>query len=127
MTKTTTSARTTTEPTATTLPKPVIFLDFDGVLILPGGDWCPEAMVELNRLCIETDAAVVLTTSFRYSGSVQALHGMLLNYGFAPEVAVLGETRDLGAYRAAEKKGDLMFLCEFERCSKGREITEWLE
>jgi hypothetical protein len=128
MTKTTTS---TSAPIALTLPteptKPVIFLDFDGVLILPGGEWCPEAMQELNCLCLETGAAVVLTTSFRYSGSVRALHGMLLKHGFSPEVAVVGETRDLGAYRAAEKRGDLMFLCEFERWSKGREIAEWLE
>jgi hypothetical protein len=124
MTKTTTSGPIATEPAQI---KPVIFLDFDGVLILASGEWCPEAMRELNRLCLDTRAAVVLTTSFRYLGSARALHGMMLKHGFDPDVAVLGETRDLGAYRAAEKRGDLMFLCGFERWSKGREIAAWLE
>lgn len=121
---------TSTEPTATeTTPqwvRPVIFLDFDGVLILPDGEWCAEAMHELNRLCLETGAAIVLTTSFRYSGSVEALRKMMLAHGFDKEIPVLGETRDLDAYRAAEKRSDLPFQVEFERWSKGREIEAWL-
>ena len=129
MTKPTTSAptgpETATEPTPAP-PKPVIFLDFDGVLILRDGEWCAEAMLELNRLCLETGAAAVLTTSFRYSGSVKALHQTMLKHGFGKEIVVLGETRDLSAYRAAEKRGDLMFQVEFGRYSKGREIAAWL-
>ncbi len=137
MTKTSTSlspAPKAPETTLTAPPKPVIFLDFDGVLVLRDGEWCPEAMGELNRLCLETGAVVVLTTSFRYSGSVKALHKMLLAHGFDRNIAVLGETRDLGAFRAAElgafraaeKRGDLMFQVEFERWSKGREIAQWI-
>lgn len=127
MTKTTTSATTATEttPTAPWAP-PVIFLDFDGVLILPDGMWCPEAMPELNRLCLETGASIVLTTSFRYSGSARALHKTMLAHGFDSKIPVLGETRDLSAYRAAEKRGDLMFQATSERWSKGREIAAWL-
>ncbi len=125
MTETTTPAP--TAPVTDTVTKPVIFLDFDGVLILPSGEWCPEAMLELNRLCLETGAAIVLTTSFRYSGSVKALHKVMLAHGFDKEIAVLGETRDLSAYRAAEKKGDLMFQVGFEKWSKGREIAAWLD
>jgi hypothetical protein len=124
MTQTTTSPASDLETTPET--QPVIFLDFDGVLV-QDGEWCAEAMLELNRLCLETGAAVVLTTTFRYSGSVRALHKMLLANGFDKEVPVLGETRDLGAYRAAERRDDLMFQVEFERWSKGREIAAWLE
>jgi hypothetical protein len=123
--------KTTSSPTAPqTSPeqaRPVIFLDFDGVLILHGGEWCREAMLKLNWLCLDTAAAVVLTTSFRYSGSVRALHKRLLKNGFDPNISVLGETRDLGVYRAAERWGDLMFQVEFERWTKGHEIAAWLE
>ncbi len=125
-TKRTNSAPTDTALATDTATKPVIFLDFDGVLVLPDGEWCPEAMLELNRLCFETGAAIVLTTSFRYSGSARALHKMLLANGFDKEIAVLGETRDLDAFRAAEKRGDLMFQVMFEKWSKGREIEVWL-
>ena len=52
---------------------------------------------------------------------------MLARWQASGEAVVLGETRDLSAYRAAEKKGDLKFLCEFERWSKGREIAAWLD
>ncbi len=122
----TNSAPTAIALTTDTATRPVIFLDFDGVLVLQGGEWCPEAMQELNRLCLET-GVVVLTTSFRYSGSVKALHKMLLAHGFDKEIVVIGETRDLGAYRSAEKQGDLMFQVTFEKWSKGREIAAWLE
>ncbi len=121
MTKTTTSV----EPVVSQTP-PVIFLDFEGVLSFPDGTWSVEAMAELNRLCLETGAGVVLTTLDRYGSSVAELRRMLLDNGLDKAVAVLGETRDLGAYRAAEKSGDLQLLCEFERWSKGREIAAWL-
>ncbi len=126
MTKTATS--TTTQPTTAPKPQtpPVVFLDFEGVLVFTDGTWSLEAMHELNRLCLETGAGVVLTTLGRYSASVKELHRMLLANGLDKEVPVLGETRDLGAYRAAEKSGDLLFLCGFERWSKGREIEQWL-
>ncbi len=115
MTKTTTTtASLTTVPTTKALP--VIFLDFEGVLVFPDGTWSIEAMHELNRLCLETGAGVVLTTSCRY---LSELHRMLLANGLDKEVTVLGETRNLDAYRAAEKRGDLLFQCEFERWSKG--------
>ncbi len=83
-------------------------------------------MQELNRLCLETGAGVVLTTSRRYGATVEELRRMLLANGLDKAVTVLGETRDLGPYRAAEKSGDLMFQVEFERWSKGREIAAWL-
>lgn len=119
-------------PAPNTVPEPnptppVIFLDFEGVLVFPDGTWSVEAMADLNRLCLETGAGVVLTTSWRYLvAAVAELHRMLLENGLDKAVTVLGETRDLGAYRAAEKRGDLMFQCEFERWSKGREIAAWL-
>jgi hypothetical protein len=76
---------------------------------------------------METGAAMLLTTSFLYSGSVKALHKMLLANGFDKDVPVLGETRDLGVYRAVEKRGNWVFQVEFEQWSKGRVIAEWLE
>ena len=126
---TTASIKTTTQPTTASKSQtpPVIFLDFEGVLVFPDGTWSVEAMHELNRLCLETGAGVVLTTSGRYGSSVAELHRMLLDNGLDKSIPVFGETRDLGAYRAAEKSGDLLFLCEFERWSKGREIAAWLE
>ena len=130
MTKTATSTNsnptTAPKPTVTQTP-PVIFLDFDGVLVFPDGTWSIEAMLELNWLCLETGAGVVLTTLGRYLvAAVEELHHMLLANGLDKAVPVFGETRDLGAYRKAEKRGDLLFQCEFERWSKGREIAAWL-
>ncbi len=105
---------------------PVIFLDFDGVLIAGDGRWSAEAMGELNLLYLESGAAVVLSTSLRYHSSVKALHQALRRNGLDARIPLLGETRDLSAYRAAQKRGDFLFQCEFERLSKGEEIEQWL-
>ncbi len=50
----------------------------------------------------------------------------MIGNGFDKAVPVVGETRDLSAYRAAQKRGDLMFQVTFERWSKGQEIAQWL-
>lgn len=98
MTKTETNSNTIPKPQVLKLPAPpVIFLNFEGVLVFSDGQWSLEAMQELNRFCLETGAAVVLTTSCRYGCSVEELCQMLLDNGLSENVTVLGETRDLGA------------------------------
>jgi len=105
---------------------PIIFLDFEGVLIQEDRGWSAEAMGELNRLCLESGAALVLSTSLRYQSSVRALHQTLRRNGLDARVRVRGETRDLSAYRSAARKGDWLFQAQFERQSKGEEIAQWL-
>ena len=82
-----------------------VFLDWDGVLIQADGQWSPFAMAELNRLCLETGAAIVLSTSLRYARSVDQLHAAMLENGFAASIPVLGETRDLNELRDAARRG----------------------
>ena len=103
---------------------PVIFLDWDGVLIGEDRLWSDLAMTELNRLCRETGAAIVLTTSCRYSRSIEGLHSIMLQNGLNESIIVLGETRDLSGWRGARAKGQ--WLYGFERLSKGEEIGQWL-
>ena len=104
----------------------VIFLDFEGVLIAGDGQWSAEAMAQLDLLCLKSGAAVVLSTSPRYQSSVRALHQTLLRSGLNPKIPLLGETRDLSAYRTAGRMGDLLFQTQFERLSKGEEIEQGL-
>ncbi|RYG66930.1 hypothetical protein EON80_14555 [bacterium] len=106
---------------------PVIFLDWDGVLISEAEGWSAEAMAQLNLLCLETGAAIVLTTSCRYAMSVKKLVATMRKNGLDKKVPVLGETRDLDTYRAAVKKKDLIFQVSFPSWSKGKEIWAWLE
>lgn len=103
---------------------PVIFLDWDGVLILEDGQWSSSAMTELNTLCHDTGATIVLSTSCRYSRSVEELRHTMLQNGFDATIPVLGETRDLSELRAAARNGQ--WLYGFERLSKGEEIAQWL-
>ncbi|PQV62711.1 hypothetical protein B1R32_12427 [Abditibacterium utsteinense] len=103
MTETNSNPTPATQPAVTQTP-PVIFLDFEGVLVFPDGQWSVEAMHELNRLCLETGGGLVLTTSCRYSAFVKALRKALLENGLDKAVTVLGETRDLDAYRKPESR-----------------------
>ncbi|RYG59738.1 hypothetical protein EON80_25405 [bacterium] len=107
--------------------RPIIFLDWDGVLRFGENDWTTDAMVQLNLLCLETGAAIVLTTSCRYEQSLKKLVATMRKNGLDKAIAVLGETRDLDTYRAAAKRKDLIFQVGFERWSKGKEIEAWLE
>ncbi|RYD69272.1 MAG: hypothetical protein EOP84_28785 [Verrucomicrobiaceae bacterium] len=106
---------------------PVIFLDWDGVLVFGAEGWSADAMAQLNLLCLETGAAIVLTTSCRYEMPLKKLVATMRRNGLDKKVPVLGETRDLDAYRNALSKNDFEFLVGFERWSKGREIRAWLE
>lgn len=103
---------------------PVIFLDLDGVLIAPDGSWSAIAMNELNRLCRDTGAGIVFSTSSRTTRTVAELHQMMLDCGFEETHPVLGETRDLSALRDAARQG--RWLYGFRLQSKGEEIEQWL-
>jgi hypothetical protein len=85
---------------------PVIFLDWEGVMIGEDKQWSVSAMNELNQFCLEVDAAIVLTTSYRYSQPPKTLHQKMRQNGLDRSIHMLGETRDLDAYRAAAKRGD---------------------
>lgn len=74
--------------------KPVIFLDFDGVLNStssmlalkhPAGDMQPLsnpiAVGLMSRLCVEADAKVVVSSAWRIGSSVESLQSVLRRWG----------------------------------------------
>lgn len=122
----------------------VVFLDIDGVLNHPGtysddaAPWrrdpselvrvpvAPECMDRLNRLIADTEARIVISSSWRLFARWQDLAPALARYGLVGEV--VGETPDLindAAWLEAWRKregGPFMY----ERLERGMEIAEWL-
>lgn len=100
----------------------VIFLDFDGVLnVIPqghdyyGGIFHPEFVENLKRLLDETDAKLVISSSWRHMG-LERLNMMWSHRGYPGEI--IGITPDL--WRRVEDE-------EYhERMQRGDEIEAWL-
>lgn len=107
----------------------VCFLDFDGVLNdaeflqtskdhedTEAGELNPVAVARLNRIVTATDAAIVVSSSWRYGRTVEHLRGMLESRGFLGRV--IDKTADWSKFTdgnvyAAKERGD--------------EIRSWLD
>ena len=90
------------------IPRPVLFLDFDGVLgagrvwaqnesrrwTCPAGWLDPVLIARLNRLVRHTGAVVVLSTSWRKYLGAESAAGVLRACGFTGEV--VGATEVMG-------------------------------
>lgn len=122
----------------------VLFLDIDGVLNNPGtysvaAPWRrepdelirvpvdPVCMARLNRLVAETDAKIVISSSWRLFTRFEDLGPALKRYGLVADV--IGETPDLvndpvwlEAWRTREGAP-----FAYERIERGMEIGEWLQ
>jgi hypothetical protein len=95
----------------------IIFLDFDGVLnshkwmeanqhlfdaqqIFMHSDVDREAVARVDRICKETGAKVVVSSTWRLFNTVERLQEILKNHGFTGEV--IGRTAHLGGKRGGE-------------------------
>ena len=122
----------------------IIFLDIDSVLNNPG-TYCSDApwtqepkdgplrvpveplcIALLNRLIAESDAKVVISSSWRLFARYEDLGPALVRYGLVGDV--IGETPDLvndpvwlNAWRTREGAP-----FHYERLERGMEIREWL-
>lgn len=97
--------------------RPVLFLDFDGVLNLGPGwrvtrpTFAPGPMVQLDRVVRETDCAIVVSSAWRVEFSPRALGRLLHKAGLSRPECVIGKTPDLSQSGA----------------NRGHEIWAWLE
>lgn len=101
------------QPAPATGRRPVIFLDFDGVLnsmasVLAtgrGGSVCPDTMSVglMARLVREADANVVVSSAWRIGASIEDLQGTLTRWG-GVDIAnrLIGKTPSHGECRGAE-------------------------
>lgn len=118
----------------------VLFLDIDGVLnhaatrsdVLPSAaeplplPIAAECMARLNRLVAETQAKIVISSSWRTFAYWQDLGPALVRHGLVAEV--IGETPDLPNDKAwlanwEARKGAPF---PFDQLERGWEIAEWL-
>jgi len=95
------------------MTRPIIFLDFDGVLnsmasVLAtgrGGSVCPDTMSVglMARLVREADANVVVSSAWRIGASIEDLQGTLTRWG-GIDIAnrLIGKTPSHGECRGAE-------------------------
>lgn len=67
-------------PNMTSKTQPVIFLDFDGVIRYKG--WSREALDNLEALCYQTGARVVISSDWRHSHSLPELKQLLWDLNF---------------------------------------------
>jgi hypothetical protein len=106
----------------------VIFLDIDGVIKTKNGlrsafkkyrklvpDILDErAVTNLNKLVKETDAKIVITSTWRYGKTTEALQRVLAINGVIGEV--IGMTPELGQMKNSS----------IDTITRGQEIQEWL-
>ena len=106
----------------------IIFLDIDGVIktksclrrafkkyrkLVP--DILDErAVINLNKLVKETDAKIVITSTWRYGNTAEDLQRLLAKHGVIGEI--IGMTPELGQ----------MENSSFGNITRGQEIQEWL-
>jgi hypothetical protein len=117
----------------------VVFLDIDGVLNhcdtrnAPPTDAeplpipiAPECMARFNRLIAETDAKVVISSSWRKAVRWQDLGPALVRHGLVADV--IGETPDLvnDAVWLANWQAREGAPFTYKRLERGWEIGEWL-
>lgn len=107
----------------------IIFLDIDGVLKTKNGlrrafkkfkklvpDILDEfAVKNLNNLIKETNAGLVMTSTWRYGESIESIHRILSKQGV--EGNVVGMTPELGQFKEQS----------FSTVTRGEEIQEWLK
>lgn len=118
-------------------PRPVLFLDIDGVL--NSAEWMraghmrphrgprqssfdPAACARLERVLRTTGAQVVISSSWRITHTTDAIESMLRERG-AVSAVVIGETPRLGATRRHPADGG---STTFGRTQRGDEIAAWL-
>ena len=101
--------------------KPIIFLDFDGVVETIywekniDGTWSlnvhktgrrqlnnKQAIGWLNELYKKIPYDIVVSSTWRINASVEALQNLLINSGFNPEIQVIGKTPVLYHQRGLE-------------------------
>lgn len=101
--------------------RPIIFLDFDGVVntiywkkdtngicclnVMKGGHTelnNQQAIGWLNELYIEIPYDIVVSSTWRMSMSVEELQHLLIKSGFRPEIQVIGKTPVLHKHRGLE-------------------------
>ena len=106
----------------------IIFLDIDGVIktkhslrsaFIKYRKLVPDILDEravnnLNRLVKETDAKIVITSTWRYGNTAEDLQQVLAKHGVTGEV--IGMTPELGQ----------MENHSFDKITRGHEIQEWL-
>ena len=117
----------------------VVFLDIDGVLnhcetrsgVPSAGEplpipIAPECMARLNRLIAETEAKIVISSSWRLFARWQDLGPALVRHGLVAEV--IGETPDLtkDAVWLANWQARKGTPFSFEHLERGWEIGEWI-
>jgi predicted peroxiredoxin len=84
----------------------IIFLDFDGVLVIRLDDFTgdvvsEEAVYYLNKLCLETGYKIVVCSSWRH---LENYKDILYNSGIDPKIEVVGKTELNKNGREAEIK-----------------------
>lgn len=93
--------------------KNIIFLDIDGVLnskiyyetlnkerTTRHDDICPERLKWLNKLCLETDSLVVITSTWRIGKSIEELRKIFFDCGST--FYILDKTKVTGYERGTE-------------------------
>ncbi len=98
-----------------------IFLDIDGVLAIPNTKWklSFEKQMLLGKILAQTDAKIVLSSSWRYSTVVRTTEH-LLSEGFLFNESLIGVTIRAYQYIAS---GDKIHLS----IPRGVEIKQWID
>jgi len=105
--------------------KKIIFLDIDGVLATPDflkdGQWAlnPEKQELLGKVLLETDAEIVLSSSWRYS-TLEETKKHMESEGFLFNNKLIGVT--IRAYQWLEKGTGIHLSIP-----RGVEIKQWLD
>lgn len=106
----------------------IIFLDFDGVITSLKSKWClmPDKMDLIRRICEETDAKIVISSSWRMADLKNTIS--YITCPTAPYVDgnpyslvefTIGVTKFLYKWDYIKECGD--------KSSRGEEIKEWLD
>lgn len=99
------------------MERPIVFLDFDGVLRPLGGpaEWSAHAFGALNWLLRESNAGVVVTSMWRYDHSDAGLLQILRSHGFDGEM--------VGSTPAPLAAAGVIVAAQ----PRGVEIANWLD
>lgn len=102
--------------TLTTTANPVVFLDFDGVLVHTGNfrTACPDCIAQLNRVTGMTGADIVVSSSWRDEKNPNEVVEHLRKWGATARV--IGQTPRL------DRKEENIWVS----VSRGTEIQAWL-
>lgn len=98
-----------------------IFLDFDGVLNTPKGKFDKKAIDNLRRLLEESDAKVIISSTWRLQG-LEYIQYLWKEYHLPGEVTDLTPSCNSITYSCADGTEEWQSL----HAAKGLEIAEWL-